>query len=388
MTLCHLRTMTRGRLRTIRRCRLRTIPYFHGGSLPPLRGKDRMGGKSIKRGAQPLRKPNSLGVLIGHYTDRIGATGCTVVLCPDGAVGGVAVRGGSPCTRETDIFRPGAGRDPRVVHGVLLTGGSVFGLAACDGVVRSLSERGIGLYTGEACIPLIGAAGLYDLGIGDAAARPDAAAGQAACADARGERIAEGSVGAGTGATVGKALGMERCMKGGLGVATVRLADGVIVQAAVAVNAFGEIVDPASGELVAGVRDTGRRRIQPIDELLDPGSQVPPPSTNSTIGVVITNAALTKEEADELASGAHDGFAQTIRPAHTRVDGDTLFVLSTASGPHTGLSMLEVIALQHAATRAVAQAVLRGVRQATTLAGIPACAGRKREPQMNTDGHR
>ena len=334
-----------------------------------------MGGRSIKRGLQPLRKPNSLGVLIGHYTDIRGASGCTVVLCPDGAVGGVSVHGGSPCTRETDIFRPGAGRDPRLVHGVLLTGGSVFGLAACDGVVRYLSERGIGLDTGDACIPLIGAAGLYDLGIGDAAARPDAEAGQAACAAARGERIAEGTVGAGTGATVGKALGMERCMKGGLGIATVRLADGVVVQAVVAVNAFGEIVDPASGALVAGVRDTGRRRIKPIDELLDPGSYEQQPSTNSTIGVLITNATLTKEEADEVASGAHDGFAQTIRPAHTRVDGDTLFVLSPGSSPRTGLSMRDVIAVQHAATRAVADAVLRGVRRATALAGIPACSG-------------
>jgi L-aminopeptidase/D-esterase-like protein len=322
----------------------------------------------------PPRAPNSLGVLIGHYTDRRGGTGCTVVLCPEGAVGGVAVRGGSPCTRETDIFRPTAGRDPRVVHGVLLTGGSVFGLAACDGVVRYLSERGIGLDTGDARIPIIGAAGLYDLGVGDAAARPSPEAGQLACADARGERIAEGSVGAGTGATVGKALGMERCMKGGLGIAAVRLADGVAVQAAVAVNALGEVVDPATGELVAGVRGSGRRRIQPIDELFGPGSPVPS-STNSTIGVVITNAALTKEEADEVAAGAHDGLAQTIRPVHTRVDGDTLFVLSTGSGPRTGLSMFDVIAIQHAATRAVAQAVLRGVRRATALAGIPACSG-------------
>lgn len=334
-----------------------------------------MGSRSIKRGVQPLRTPGSLGVLIGHYTDRRGATGCTVVLCPDGAVGGVAVRGGSPCTRETDIFRPGAGRDPRLVHGVLLTGGSVFGLAACDGVVRHLSERGIGLDTGDACIPLIAAVGLYDLGVGDAAARPDAEAGRVACADARGERIAEGSVGAGTGATVGKALGMEHCMKGGLGIAAVRLAQGVVVQGVVAVNAFGEVVDPATGELVAGVTGTGSRRIQPIDELLAPGSPAVPSSSNSTIGVVVTNAALTKEEADELASSAHDGFAQTIRPAHTRVDGDTLFVLSTGSGPRTGLSMLDMIALQHAATRAVAQAVLRAVRQATTLAGITACAG-------------
>src|SRR5262249_45216827 len=147
-------------------------------------------------------------------------------------------------TRETDIFRPGAGVDPRLVHGVLLTGGSVFGLAACDGVVRFLSARRTGFHTGHAWVPIIGAAGLYDLAVGDPAARPDAVAGEAACADARGAGIADGSVGAGTGATVGKALGMEHCMKGGLGIASVRLARGLTVQAVVAVNAFGEVVDP------------------------------------------------------------------------------------------------------------------------------------------------
>jgi L-aminopeptidase/D-esterase-like protein len=244
---------------------------------------------------------------------------------------------------------------------VLLTGGSVFGLAACDGVVRYLSERGIGLHTGHACIPIIGAAGLYDLAVGDPRARPDAGDGDAASAAARADRIAEGAVGAGSGATVGKALGMERCMPGGLGIATVRLARGIAVQAVVAVNAFGEIVDPSTGVRVAGVRGRGRTRIQPIDTLLDLGSSVPPPLTNTTIGVVITNASLTKEEATELASVAHDGFAQTIRPAHTRADGDTLFVLATGTGRRSGLPILDVVALQHAATRAVARAVLRGV---------------------------
>lgn len=316
-----------------------------------------------------LRAPSRLGVLIGHYTDRRGATGCTVVLCPAGAIGGVSVRGGASCTRETDIFRPGAGFDPRLAHGVLLTGGSVFGLAACDGVVRFLSARGVGLVTGQGCIPIIGAAGLYDLGVGSSDARPDAAAGEAACADARGVRIAEGSVGAGTGATVGKALGIERCMKGGLGIATVSLAHGVVVQAVVAVNAFGEVVDPATGRTVAGVRGRGGRT-QPIGALLDLGSQAPLPLTNSTIGVVITNAPLTKEEANALASGAHDGVGMTIRPAHTRADGDTLFVLSTGSGPRLGLPILDIIALQHAAVMAVAAAVLRGVRRATAVAGI------------------
>jgi L-aminopeptidase/D-esterase-like protein len=313
----------------------------------------------------PLRPPGPLGVLIGHYTDRAGATGCTVVLCPGGAVGGVSVRGGAPCTRETDIFRPGAGVDPRRVHGVLLTGGSVFGLAACDGVVRYLSERGIGLPTAHACIPIVAAAGLYDLSVGDPLARPNADAGYAACVDARGGDVAEGAVGAGTGATVGKALGIEHCMPGGIGIARVEAGPGCSVQAVMAVNAFGEVVDPSSGVIVAGVRAPGASHIQPIDALLAVGNATPLPLHNTTIGVVVTDASLTTEEANELASVAHDGLARTIRPVHTRADGDTLFVLSTGSGPRTGLAMLDVIALHHAATRAVAQAVLRGVPRAS-----------------------
>jgi L-aminopeptidase/D-esterase-like protein len=317
-----------------------------------------------------LRAPGPLDVLIGHYTDRRGATGCTVVLSAAGAVGGVAVRGGAPCTRETDIFRPGAGVDPRLVHGVLLTGGSVFGLAACDGVVRYLSERGVGLQTGVACIPIVGAAGLYDLGSGRAGAYPDAAAGAAACAAARATRIAEGSVGAGTGATVGKALGMQHATKSGLGIATLQLAHEVAVQAVVAVNAFGEVVDPQTGTIVAGIR--GRHgRIQAIGELLDLGARVQPPLTNTTIGVVVTNAALNQEDANALAAVAHDGIALTIRPTHTRADGDTLFVLSTGPGPRATMPILDFISLQHAAVQAVAAAVLRAVSQATAVAGIP-----------------
>ncbi|MGH7790189.1 MAG: P1 family peptidase [Candidatus Binatia bacterium] len=317
--------------------------------------------RAPKSGAN-LPAPGRLGVLIGHFTDRAGGTGCTVVLCPDGAVGGVAVRGGAPCTRETDIFRPGAGVDPRLVHGVLLTGGSVFGLAACDGVVRFLSERGIGLQTGHACIPIVGAAGLYDLGAGDAAARPDAQAGYAACADARAVQTAQGRIGAGTGATVGKALGMAHSMPGGLGIASIRLAGGVAVQAVVAVNAFGEVVDPADGRRLAGVRGADGS-VHPIDAFLDLGSSAPPPLTNTTIGVVVTNASLTKEEASELASVAHDGLAQTVRPAHTRVDGDALFTLATGRQAAGNRSMLDVIALQHAAVRAVAGAIVNAVRQ-------------------------
>lgn len=307
-------------------------------------------------------------VLIGHWTDPIGATGCTVVLCPRGAIGAVAIRGGAPCTRETEIFKLTKGVDPRHVHGVLLTGGSVFGLSACDGVVRWLGERGAGFRTAHACIPIVGAAGLYDLGVGDPHAHPDAAAGYAACEVARADAPAEGSVGAGTGATVGKAGGMARCTKAGVGMAEAVLPSGARIAALIAVNAFGEVVDPAAGAIVAGVRAARGKGFQPVGELLAAGARVP--FGNTAIGVLVTDVALAREDATEVAEQAHDGFAQTIRPTHTRVDGDTLFVLSTGSGRRALRTALDRIALQHAATSAVAAAVLRAVRAATPVAGI------------------
>jgi L-aminopeptidase/D-esterase-like protein len=320
-----------------------------------------------------MHSGDDLGVLVGHCSDARGATGCTVIVCPQGAVGGVSVRGGAPCTRETDIFRPGAGVDPRLVHGVLLTGGSVFGLAAADGVVRYLAERDVGLRTGHACVPIVATAGLYDLSIGDPGARPDAECGYAACAAAGSAPAAEGSVGAGTGATVGKAAGMGRCCKGGLGIATERLAGGIAVRAVVAVNAFGEVIDPSSGQIAAGVRREEGEGFVPTGEILGLGSAAPRPLGSTTLAVVITNAALNKEEASELAGTAHDGLAQAIRPAHTRADGDSVFVLSTGGERRGGgLSILDVITLQGAATRAVAAATLRGVRLAASLGGVPA----------------
>ena len=299
-----------------------------------------------------------LGTLIGHWTDAVGRTGCTVVLAPRGAVGGVAVRGGAPCTRETEIFKLMRGVDPRLVHGVVLGGGSVFGLAACDGVVRWLSERGVGLQTGHACIPIVAAAGLYDLASGDPRAWPDAAAGAAACGAARGSGAADGAVGAGTGATVGKAAGAERATRGGIGIAR-RAVGALRAEAIVAVNAFGEVINPSTGAIVAGVRALNGRGFEPTAALLAGAGSTH--FGNTTIGVVVTDAALTREEAAELACGAHDGLARTIRPVHTRVDGDTLFVLATGDPAGAGVSMLDMIALQHAASEAVAAAVLRAV---------------------------
>lgn len=307
----------------------------------------------------PRLTANELGVLIGHWSDPAAATGCTVVLCPRGAVGAVAVRGGAPCSRETEILAPTRGVAPRLVHGAILAGGSVFGLAACDGVVRWLGERGIGLQTGHACIPIVPALGLYDLGVGDPQRWPDAAAGYAACAAARADAPAEGRVGAGTGASVGKAAGMERCSRGGLGVARQPLPGGGAVEAIVAVNAFGEVVDPADGRIVAGVRAARGRGFEPIARILAGAGSTP--FGNTTIGVVVTDATLTREDATDLAGQAHDGLARTIRPVHTRVDGDALIVLATGRR-RARASMVDLIALQHAAVEAVSAAVLHAVR--------------------------
>lgn len=321
-----------------------------------------------------MRAARGMNVLIGHFTDRVGGTGCTVVLCPTGATAGVVVRGGAPCTRETDIFRPGAGVDPRRVHGVLLTGGSVFGLAATEGVVRFLIEQEVGLQTVHARIPIVAAAGLYDLGVLSAEARPDAAAGYAACVAASGATPEEGTVGAGTGCTVGKAAGLERSTKGGLGVATRRLRNGAKIQALVAVNAFGDVVDPQTGAVIAGIRRRDRPGFEPTSVVIEGRTTRGTSRMNTTIGVVTTDASLTREEAAELAAIAHDGLAVAIRPAHTRVDGDTLFVLATGRRPTSGLPMRDMIALGQAAATAVTDAVVRAVRQATGLGGIPAAS--------------
>lgn len=304
---------------------------------------------------------NALGVAIGHWTDAAARTGCTVVLCPRGAVGAIAVRGGAPCSRETEILKPMRGVAPRLVHGAVLAGGSVFGLAACDGVVRWLSERGIGLHTGQACIPIVPALGLYDLAVGDARRWPDAAAGYAACRDAGAAVPAEGAVGAGTGATVGKAAGMERCGRGGIGIARRPLPGGGAVEAIVAVNAFGEVVDPANGRIVAGVRASHGRGVEPIERVLS--AHAATPFGNTTIGVVITDLTLTREDATDLAAQAHDGLARTIRPVHTRVDGDALIVLATGRRGRCA-TVIDLITLQQAATDAVSDAVLRAVRLA------------------------
>jgi L-aminopeptidase/D-esterase-like protein len=299
------------------------------------------------------------GILVGHDTDPSAATGLTVVLCPGGAVGGVDVRGSAPGTRETDLLRPTS--LVQEVHAVLLTGGSAFGLAAADGVVRYLEERGIGFAAGPVRVPIVPAAVLFDLGVGASSARPDAAAGYRACLVA-GRRFAEGSVGAGTGATVGKARGPASATKGGVGTASARLPNGVVVGAVVAVNALGDVHDPDTGRLVAGGRAASESDWQ--------GAM---PGANTTIGVVATSARLTKEGANKVAQMAQDGLARAIRPAHTMFDGDTLFALST--GAHEAPSSPALVSAVGAlAAEVVARAIVRAVERATSLAGVPSAA--------------
>jgi L-aminopeptidase/D-esterase-like protein len=306
------------------------------------------------------------GLLVGHWTDEDAATGCTVVLCPNGAVASADVRGGAPGTRETDLLRPG-GLVERA-HAVLLTGGSAYGLDAAAGVMHWLEERDKGFPVQAGVVPIVVAAVLFDLSLGRPDVRPDAAAGYAACQAASGKPPGEGSVGAGTGATVAKALGVERALKGGVGSARETSEDGLSVGALVAVNSFGEVVDPDSGRVLAGPRAEGGGFADTLAVLRSrPGLSPFSASTNSTIGVVATDAVLSKSDCYRLAVMAQAGLTRAIRPAHTPVDGDTVFALATG-GSAVPADLLRLGAL---AGRAVERAILRAVSAATGLAGVP-----------------
>ncbi len=293
-------------------------------------------------------------------------TGCTVVLCRRGAVAGVDVRGGAPGTRETDLLAPDALVER--VHGVLLTGGSAFGLDAAGGVMRWMEERGIGFRIASVVVPIVPAAVLFDLWHGDARIRPDAAAGYAACEGATTQAPMQGSVGAGAGACVGKLFGVERAMRGGIGSASITT-DGVTVGALIAVNAVGDIIDPASDRVVAGARaddgsfiDTQQALLQGRQSTLLRHESSQHAGGATVIGVVATDVALTKAQAKRLATMAHDGLARTIRPAHTPADGDTLFALSTGQSS----APVDLLTLGAMAADVVARAVLRAVRLAST----------------------
>jgi L-aminopeptidase/D-esterase-like protein len=312
------------------------------------------------------------GLRVGHWTDRRAATGCTVVLCQGGAVAAVDVRGGAPGTRETDVLRPG--NLVERIHAVLLSGGSAFGLDAAAGVMRYLEEQGVGFPTPGGPVPIVVGAVLYDLSIGRSDVRPDAAAGYAACRAAKSGRISQGSVGAGCGATVGKALGMERAVKGGIGTAAERAADDVIVGVLVAVNCFGEVVDPDSARILAGPHDEKGGFLSTLDILRRRPAGLPGGFTNSTIGVVATNARLNRDQAYRLAVMAHDGLSRAIRPAHTPLDGDAFFSLATGATE----APVDLIPLGSLAARAVERAIMRAVTEARGLAGVPSLAEQRR----------
>jgi L-aminopeptidase/D-esterase-like protein len=310
------------------------------------------------------------GLKVGHSSMAGRPTGCTVVLAEGGAVGGVEVRGAAPGTRETDLLDPG--NTVEKVHAVVLAGGSAFGLDSAGGVMRYLEERGVGFETGFGNVPIVPAAVLFDLNVGDPRIRPTADCGYRAAAAATTGPAVEGNVGAGSGATVGKLAGASRAMRGGLGSASITTPNGLVVAALVVVNTVGDVIDPATDRVVAGVRTADGRGLADVRQLLRSGD-LPPSAAfgrNTTIGVVATNAALTKAQARRMAQMAHDGLARTISPAHTMFDGDTIFALST--GARQGApDMLTIGAL---AADAVSDAVLRAVRAAKGIPGYPAAA--------------
>lgn len=317
------------------------------------------------------------GILVGHAQDVEALTGVTVILCPEAAVAGVDQRGGAPGTRETDLLRPM--HLVQEIHAVALCGGSAFGLAAAQGVMRYLEARGAGYNTGVANVPIVPAAVVFDLGIGRADVRPTAEMGYQACLQASADILPEGNVGAGAGATVGKALGMQLAMKSGIGSASLEVLPGTIVGALAVVNAFGDVIE--DGQIIAGTRSPdGEAFADTLRVMQSMGSQPDQNSaskaSNTVIGVVATNAWLTKEQINKVAQMAHDGLARSIRPAHTMWDGDTIFALSTGKQPdrpdsNTGLKVSLIGAF---AAEVFSQAVVRAVRAAQPAAGLPSAA--------------
>jgi L-aminopeptidase/D-esterase-like protein len=302
------------------------------------------------------------GLRLGNAQDLDGATGCTVILFEQGAVAGVDVRGGAPGTRETDLLRPE--NLVERIHGVLLAGGSAFGLDAAAGVMEYLEQRGIGFDVGVAKVPIVVGAVLFDLACGDPRCRPDKAMGFQACLASETESFGEGSVGAGTGATVGKVLGLEYAMKGGLGAYCLRAGD-VLVGAVVAVNCLGDVIDPAEGRILAGThREAPFSFLDSEAAMLGQQAATNRFAGNTTLGAIVTNARLTKAQATKLASMAQDGYARTMRPAHTMVDGDTIFALSV------GDLEMDLSTVGLLAARAMERAVVRAITQATTLGGF------------------
>lgn len=319
------------------------------------------------------------GIEVGHAQDNEALTGCTVILCRKGAVAGVDVRGGAPGTRETDLLNPV--NLVEKVHAIVLAGGSAFGLDAASGVMKFLEENKIGFNTGVAKVPIVPSAILYDLNLGRADVRPDSTMGYKAAASASSSAPGEGNVGAGTGASVGKMFGLSLATKSGLGTASMKIGGGVIVGALVAVNAWGDVVDPQTGEIVAGLRSgkVGPLRVGGKDYYADTLAMMRKPlgrsvlglasRANTVIGVVATNARLTKAGATKVAQMVQDGLARTMRPAHTMLDGDAVFALST------GARKADVTTVGAFAAEVMAEAVLRAVRLAKAAGGLPGLGG-------------
>jgi L-aminopeptidase/D-esterase-like protein len=304
------------------------------------------------------------GIRIGHFTDSRRPTGCTVVLYEPGAVAGVDVRGSAPGTRETDLLKPTNFVDK--INAILLSGGSAFGLDAATGVMRYLEEQNAGFQTAAGKVPIVPAAILYDLHIGDGKIRPDAEAGYKACLNARTGPVDEGSIGAGAGATVGK-IGDLRPMKGGIGTSSIKLPNGLVVGALVAVNCSGDVIDPNTGRILAGARTADGKAFFNIIEGYRLGHAAAPIGQNTTIGVVATNARFDKTQLTKIAEMSHDGMARAINPTHTASDGDTLFAVSTGTSSVTpNLTAIGVLAAE-----AVSEAILRAVMKAHSVPGFP-----------------
>ena len=317
------------------------------------------------------------GFRFGHAQDREAITGCSVILCEDGAVGGIDQRGGAPGTRESDALKPM--HLVQQVHAIVLSGGSAFGLDSASGVVRYLEERGVGFDVGVAKVPIVPAAILFDLAIGDPKVRPSPEMGYQACLDAADGFPAQGNVGAGMGATVGKLFGMDYAVKSGVGCAVEDLAGGIRVAAIVAVNAFGDVIDPQNGAILAGARippdidisaDGGVFADTQAMLKTDVGRNILSfaSGTNTVIGAVLTNASFNKEQVNKVAQMAHDGLARVIRPAHTMLDGDTIFALASGELP------ADVNIVGACAAEVFAGAIINAVKNAQSVAGLPAFA--------------
>lgn len=305
------------------------------------------------------------GLKLGHAQSEAGVTGCTVIICENGASAGVDVRGGAPGTRETDLLDPV--NLVEKVHGVFLSGGSAFGLDAASGIMKYLEEKNVGFDVGITRVPIVTGAVLFDLNIGDYRIRPDKEMGYQACLNTNEAICPEGNIGAGYGATVGKIIGPKYSMKGGLGTYCLKVGE-LMVGAVVAVNCLGDVIDPSSGKIIAGALDDTRLGFINTEEVLisqyDKAKNVF--SGNTTIGIVATNAKLTKAQAKKVASMAHNGYARTMRPAHSMFDGDTIFALGT------GYVEADINVIGLLAARVVENAVLRGVKNASSILGYKA----------------